>query len=503
MIGQHFLSGMLAGHGVPAYPGQMPPGSAPQHHAMPSTNPAAQPTFIYQEFKCTDCEFRALNQADVELHRRSMHRNTHLSRTGGGAAAAGGPYVITNPALAQNVDTKPDLLSLDPVPSQKKSSNKRKSFLCLMCDAGFGQKAHLETHVSAVHNNERPYTCTTCSYICANKDKLDRHVRLVHNKERPFSCHLCDKRFGQKFHLERHMAAIHMKERPYACSECAYTAATKGMVQKHVQAVHRKEKPFECEICQTRFSQKSHMQKHVMTVHMKEKPYKCKECSFQTATYATLNKHISVVHKPQPYQGQQYHQQGPSGIQGQQQQQQQQQQFGAICSICNMAFPNLFHRNQHVREAHCTEDANQKCFKCQSTFATRENMWRHLITKHMASGYSCEACGKKFTCEGDLSRHKKLRASAGRCLNQSNHICDNCGKSFSNAGNLSRHRKLRGAAGRCLRGSGKSKGSRRGAEPAGRVPLYNGQGRQIGWKEVYGKHNMEKYHPYPNTQVPI
>ena len=26
-----------------------------------------------------------------------------------------------------------------------------------------------ETHVSAVHNNERPYTCTTCSYICANK----------------------------------------------------------------------------------------------------------------------------------------------------------------------------------------------------------------------------------------------------------------------------------------------------------------------------------------------
>ena len=61
-------------------------------------------------------------------------------------------------------------------------------------------------------------------------------------------------------------------------------------------------------------------------------------------------------------------------------------------------------------------------------------------------------------------------------------------------GNLSRHRKLRGAAGRCLRGSGKSKGGRRGAEPAGRVPLYNGQGRQIGWKEVYGKHNMERYH---------
>ena len=54
MIGQHFLQGVLATHGVPAYPGQMPPPPpqqghpAPQHHATPSTNAAAQPTFIYQ-----------------------------------------------------------------------------------------------------------------------------------------------------------------------------------------------------------------------------------------------------------------------------------------------------------------------------------------------------------------------------------------------------------------------------------------------------------------------
>ena len=65
---------------------------------------------------------------------------------------------------------------------------------------------------------------------------------------------------------------------------------------------------------------------------------------------------------------------------------------------------------------HCIESLPkpQKCFKCQTNFATRETLWRHLITKHMASCYACEACGKKFTCEGDLSRHKKLRASAGR-----------------------------------------------------------------------------------------
>ena len=53
MIGQHFLQGVLATHGVPAYPGQVPPPPqqghpAPQHHTTPSTNAAAQPTFIYQ-----------------------------------------------------------------------------------------------------------------------------------------------------------------------------------------------------------------------------------------------------------------------------------------------------------------------------------------------------------------------------------------------------------------------------------------------------------------------
>ena len=44
---------------------------------------------------------------------------------------------------------------------------------------------------------------------------LDKHERLVHHKERPFSCHICNKRFGQKVHLDVHVSGVHMKERPY------------------------------------------------------------------------------------------------------------------------------------------------------------------------------------------------------------------------------------------------------------------------------------------------
>ena len=44
---------------------------------------------------------------------------------------------------------------------------------------------------------------------------LDKHERLVHHKERPFSCHMCNKRFGQKVHLDVHISGVHMKERPF------------------------------------------------------------------------------------------------------------------------------------------------------------------------------------------------------------------------------------------------------------------------------------------------
>ena len=49
---------------------------------------------------------------------------------------------------------------------------------------------------------------------------LDKHERLVHHKERPFSCHLCNKRFGQKVHLDVHISGVHLKERPYG--NCLY-----------------------------------------------------------------------------------------------------------------------------------------------------------------------------------------------------------------------------------------------------------------------------------------
>jgi hypothetical protein len=47
--------------------------------------------------------------------------------------------------------------------------------------------------------------------MTANKSSLEKHVRTVHHKERPFSCRICEASFGQKVHLDAHVSAVHVQ----------------------------------------------------------------------------------------------------------------------------------------------------------------------------------------------------------------------------------------------------------------------------------------------------
>ena len=87
-----------------------------------------------------------MRHADVELHRRTMHR----SGSGRSAATTTATFVVSSPSSAAfSADAKPDLLSLDS-PSQRnalrggaRGQGKPRKYLCVMCDASFLQKAHL------------------------------------------------------------------------------------------------------------------------------------------------------------------------------------------------------------------------------------------------------------------------------------------------------------------------------------------------------------------------
>lgn len=338
------------------YPGQLQAHPQPQQRAVVSTTTApmnmmaaapavaamGQPTFVYQEFKCHLCEFRALRQADVELHKRSVHNGQRLVRDELCESKACG-----NGSMAHcKVDCK-----------------KNRPFPCDQCGTAFVQKSHLDTHAKTVHGaGDKPFRCTICQYQCTSKASLDKHIHLVHKKERPFACQVCQRRFGQKVHLNVHMNAVHLKDRPYHCDECGYSAATKGLVQKHVSTVHRKEKPFACEICSSRFGQKVHMQKHVITVHMKEKPYKCDQCTYQTSSRGTLDRHIGVVHK------------GSKSYE---------------CQVCAASFGQKSHLNKHIQNgcgaSPMVKNVIQpfKCVECPMNFANMNDLRQHLSTNHI------------------------------------------------------------------------------------------------------------------------
>ena len=98
-----------------------------------------------------------MRHADVELHRRTMHR----SGSGRSAATTTATFVVSSPSAAFSGDAKPDLLSLDS-PSQRnahrggaRGQGKPRKYLCVMCDASFLQKAHLVRNLLSLSTNKK------------------------------------------------------------------------------------------------------------------------------------------------------------------------------------------------------------------------------------------------------------------------------------------------------------------------------------------------------------
>ena len=104
-----------------------------------------------QEFKCPEreCDYRAMRHADVELHRRAVHRaastaGVHTAATF--VVSAGGRGVHRLPHL----ETTAVVAASAPAGNSKPRNSvvgKPRKFLCVMCDASFLQKAHLVSNI--------------------------------------------------------------------------------------------------------------------------------------------------------------------------------------------------------------------------------------------------------------------------------------------------------------------------------------------------------------------
>jgi KRAB domain-containing zinc finger protein len=81
---------------------------------------------------------------------------------------------------------------------------KIQEFQCDSCDKAFGQNAHLQTHINAIHKNIKRFACDLCDYSSYHRTDVENHSKAVHHGEtKDFKCDNCDKAFTRKTVLVR------------------------------------------------------------------------------------------------------------------------------------------------------------------------------------------------------------------------------------------------------------------------------------------------------------
>ncbi|XP_076238969.1 uncharacterized protein LOC143182094 isoform X8 [Calliopsis andreniformis] len=138
---------------------------------------------------------------------------------------------------------------------------------------------------------------------------------------------------------------------------------------------------YTCDICQTVFEQKSKILRHITSKHSFHRPFKCATCS-KTFKYK-----------------------------------------------CDLKAHRLTHQEVDSSLLHC-------CDKCDYRTKAKHNLKAHYIRRHTDDyKFACEHCGKRFKMEWDLKFHIGTHGS-------SQHMCDICGKFYTSNYSLYKHRKV-------------------------------------------------------------
>ncbi|XP_076673557.1 zinc finger Y-chromosomal protein 1-like [Andrena cerasifolii] len=138
---------------------------------------------------------------------------------------------------------------------------------------------------------------------------------------------------------------------------------------------------YTCDICQTVFEQKSKILRHITSKHSFHRPFKCATCD-KTFKYK-----------------------------------------------CDLRTHRLVHQDVDLSLLHC-------CDKCDYRTKTKNNLKSHYIRRHTNDyKFACEHCGKRFKMEWDLKFHIGTHGS-------SQHMCDICGKFYTSNYSLYKHRKV-------------------------------------------------------------
>ena len=166
----------------------------------------------------------------------------------------------------------------------------------------------------------------------------------------------------------------------FLCDQCNFTCNAKAPLKNHISRVHGDERPFVCLYmnCNKSYAKRGDLNTHEKYSHVKLKKFKCNMCAMKFINAGKLSKHVNQIH---------------------------------------------------------TLVGRHHCALCQKNFRDKQALELHNEAVHKKISLACSQCGKGFSWQGNLTRHRKDVHQK-----EKSHICSFCGKTFSQNSSLKGHK---------------------------------------------------------------
>ncbi|XP_036380650.1 zinc finger protein 850-like [Megalops cyprinoides] len=317
----------------------------------------------------------------------------------------------------------------------RRDGREERPFKCAQCGKSFYKEDGLKTHQQS-HVGERPHCCSQCGKTFRSKTVMMSHKR-THMKEKLYHCYRCAKSFTLKSYFEKHMQ-IHTGEGHYNGPQCGKAFPSEYCLKRNkknntgkdpmvsLQQMPSKKKSYGCSHCGRTFTDLTNFIVH-QQIHRgegkEERPFCCSQCGKSFYREDGLKKHEQMHTREKEHR----------------------------CCQCGKSFRTksllLSHHNVHAKER------LYHCLKHAGSFASKGNSEEDIQMYSREKLHRCSQCGKNFSREYCLKRHKQthaqMRSYGGlKQISTKKYCCSNCGKIFTTLTNFIVHQQIHREQGR-------------------------------------------------------
>lgn len=346
-------------------------------------------------FECNQCNFSIFSSIAMESHKRTTHLTSNTPE---------------NSSKRRKIS--------------KSSTNERKVFLHIKCDAENRKRLH----------------CSICSFTCINKPWMMRHMRYKHEERTKIRCDFCGFSCFMKSEIKTHIEAKHAPKDTYKCRQCNYTNSSEHNLKVHIKLKHieKLERPIchecgkvfknplslqkhmrihelglsadnVCKVCNIKYPSDIRLIVHTLNVHMNQKPeFSCPQCPKSYYFEASLKNHIRSLHmKTIRCQDENCSKLFPNEQRMKIHYKIHHEKVRHLCSHCGRSFISEPGLETHIRNEHLGEIVKFPCQLCSNTYKSEIGLRKHMIHHTAEAKFQCNQCQKRMYTKTELEQHQK------------------------------------------------------------------------------------------------